>query len=296
MFSTVVFDGIIALVLGSIPIFLLARYRRKKVFGVSGAFLLLGWVVVFYGSFIEPKQLQTRTYETAIGVGKGRQLSIAVVSDLHLGIYKHRDWTEKVVKAINALRPDLVVLAGDNASNVAGLEAFEPLKDIQSRFGTYAVLGNWDYSTGAVDVRKRIESYNVEVLTNESVAIPVPGADIRLIGLDDYRDGKPDWSTAMAQVPPSSLKIVVVHNPDFAPQAEIRNVDLLIAGHTHCGQIRLPVLGPVPKMPISIGRRFDCGVFNFGPTRLFITPGVGESGTRARLFDQPEVSLLKVTY
>lgn len=296
MGSVLLYDGLIALVIASIPLFLIDRTRKKKC-GILCAVLALVWATVFYGSFIEPKLLATRRYETSIGSSDGnRVLSIAVISDLHLGVYRHGEWTKRVVDQVNALEPDLVILAGDLVSNAAGMKALSPLGGLQSRHGTYAVLGNWDYRIGAVDVRNAIENYGVEVLTDESVIVPAEGTDIRLIGLDDFRYGMPDWDKALADVPSDALSIVAVHNPDFVPAAEVRGIDLVIAGHTHCGQIRLPLIGAVPNLPTHIGRRFDCGVFDYGPTKLFITPGAGESGPRARLFDPPEVSLLRVMY
>ena len=290
------FDALIAIVIAAVPIFLLRKRLRGKACGIFCALLALAWVTVFYGSFIEPKLLRTKSYATSIGSGSGRTLSIAVVSDLHLGIYRHADWTERVVNAVNSMKPDVVILAGDLVSTAAGMEALAPLRGLSAPYGSFAVLGNWDYRVGAVDVRNRIESYGVEVLTDESVDLQVAGPDIRLIGLDDFRYGKPNWDKAVAGIPTDALTIVAVHNPDFAPEAEVRDIDLVLAGHTHCGQVRLPVVGAVPRLPTHIGRRFDCGVFDYGPTRLFITPGAGESGPRARLFNPPEVSLLKVRY
>jgi len=91
-------------------------------------------------------------------------------------------------------------------------------------------------------------------------------------------------------------KILLVHNPDATPLAETRGIDLVLAGHTHAGQIRLPYIGAVPHLPITIGQQFDKGYFPFGQTRLFITPGVGESTARARFFDPPEISLVTLTF
>ncbi|HSD12490.1 MAG TPA: metallophosphoesterase, partial [Patescibacteria group bacterium] len=129
-----------------------------------------------------------------------------------------------------------------------------------------------------------------------SVPIAVDGAEIRLAGLDDVRYGHPDIDAALSGIAPGTPTILIVHNPDAASLAEARGVDLVLAGHTHGGQIRLPLLGPVPHMPITIGQQFDKGLFFYGPSRLFITSGVGESGPRARLFDPPEISLLRVTF
>ncbi|MBI4458161.1 metallophosphoesterase [Candidatus Uhrbacteria bacterium] len=300
MFPTLFYDLIIALVAASIPLFFVELARRrprvadKKRYGIVSVLLTAVWLIVVYGSFVEPKILTVKTYPIALGA-TGTRLRIAVISDLHLGAYRHADWTAKIVKRINALRPDAVVLAGDFVATEAGTAGFAPLRDLETRFGAYAVLGNWDYRIGAIEVRKAIESASVEVLTNESVPLNVDGKTVRLVGLDDLTFGMPDWPAALASVQPGDVVIAAAHNPDAVQRAEHENVDLVVSGHTHCGQVRLPFIGPVPKLPTDLGRRYDCGVFGFGPVKLFITPGVGETGARARLFNPPEISLLDLT-
>jgi len=303
MTQTIIFEAVTAFLLAVIPLYFIELSQRFKTYKIMnrGRYVLLAlvlgcvWLTVFYGSFIEPKMLTVKKYDVPLGVSADR-LKIAVVADTHLGVFKHREWLERVVSRVNALEPDLVILGGDFVVNLAGLEALEPLRQLKSRLGNYAVLGNFDYRTGAVDVRKRIESYGVEVLTNESVPIDVDGREIRLIGLDDFWLGEPDWGKALAGIPPEAVKILAAHNPDMASQAEASGVKLMIAGHTHGGQIRLPFIGPLTRLPVVIGQRFDKGLFDFGPMRLFINPGVGESGVRARLFCPPEISLLTVNF
>ncbi|HTM68152.1 MAG TPA: metallophosphoesterase [Candidatus Binatia bacterium] len=300
MVQTLIFDGIIALVIGAVPVYFAIALRRQREGkgggpGLLGAVGALVWLVVGYGSFIEPRLLAVRHYDIRIGDG-GRTMTVALVSDTHLGQYRHEEWLRELVGRIDALAPDVVLLAGDIVSTPSGIEELAPLKELKSRFGSYAVLGNWDYQAGAVDARKKIESYGVEVLTNESVAIPLKDGEVRLAGLDDMRFGQPDIDAALSEAPPGVPRVLLVHSPDAAPLAETRGVDLVLAGHTHGGQVRLPLIGPVPTMPIKIGQQFDKGLFWFGPTRLFITPGAGESGARARLFDPPEISYLRITY
>ena len=300
MITTFVYDAIIAVIVGAVPVLFVVTLRRQRECkgtgpGPLGAVGALVWLVVVYGSFIEPRLLTVARHDVRLGDG-GRTLTVALISDTHLGQYRHKEWLEKVVAAVNALKPDLVVIAGDIASTQTGITEMSSLRDLRSRFGAYAVLGNWDYQAGAVDVRMRIESEGVEVLTNESVALDVEGTEVRLIGLDDMRYGHPDIDEAMREVPDWTPTILLVHNPDAAPLAESRGIDLVLAGHTHAGQVRLPLIGPVPRLPTKLGQRVDEGLFFFGPTRLFITPGVGESGTRARLFNPPEISFLRITF
>ena len=301
MLTILLFDSVIALLMFGLPMLAAWLWRRKWVYGrpdwlalatVAAAAL---WLIVFYGSFIEPRFLTVREYAVRIGGGE-RQVKIAAISDTHLGGYRDAYWLQKVVARVNAQRPDVVLVLGDIATTATGLEEMSPFRDLAAPLGVYAVLGNWDYRVGGVDVRRRIESYGVEVLTNENLPLgPVAGSPV-LVGLDDYDYGTPDWNKALEGVAADAPKILAVHNPDFTPIAEVRGLDLVMAGHTHCGQIRLPLIGPLPPMPTKIGRRFDCGLFDYGRTKLFITRGVGESGPRARLFNVAEVSVVNVSY
>ena len=88
--------------------------------------------------------------------------------------------------------------------------------------------------------------------------------------------------------------ILVSHNADIVGRAEKLGIDLVLAGHTHGGQVRLPFFGAVPKIPHRLGNHYDRGLFQFGETKLFITSGLGETGPRARLLVPPEVALLEI--
>ncbi len=216
--ATLFYDSIIALIVAVIPLFFVELWRRwpkikrRREYEIVSVLLAIVWLVIFYGSFIAPKILTVREYPVSLG-RTGKHLRIAVLADFHLGVYRHAEWVARVVKKVNALHPDAVIIAGDSASNPAGLADFAPLRDLESRFGSYAVLGNHDYHVGAVGVRKAIESYNVEVLTNESVPIALDGQIIRLAGLDDIIFGSPDWPAALAARQPGEKVIVAVHNP-----------------------------------------------------------------------------------
>ncbi len=291
------FDIAIALIVGAVPVWFVVT--RKQGWGVLHLLAAVVWVVIVYGSFIAPRFLVVKEYTVDLrkdAASSSRSLDLAVISDTHLGKYRHREWVQKVVDRINTLHPDAVLLAGDLATTIAGTAAFPPLRDLRAPFGACAALGNWDYRAGAVDVRKALGSYNVKTLVNRSVSFEKEGQKFRLIGIDDIQLGKPDWQKAIADSAPNEIPILLVHNPDAAQQAEVFDIPLVIAGHTHGGQIRLPVLGPVPRIPTMLGNHFDRGAFTLGTVTLFITPGVGESGPRARLFQSPEISLLHVIY
>ncbi|MDD5251081.1 MAG: metallophosphoesterase [Patescibacteria group bacterium] len=298
------FDAVIAVIIAAVPLYVVELWvkRKKLALGSMRPFFavlaVVFWLAVVYGSFIAPRFLTVKEYPVALGE-TGAHLRVAIVSDMHFGPYKGLAWAEKVVRATNDAQPDLIILDGDLVTTAAGTAAFSAFRGFRAPLGVWAVLGNYDYRVGAVTVRERLGSVGVKTLVNRAIQLPDVVEDhpqTWLIGIDDMEYGHDDWDKALAGVPDNAFRIVVAHSPDAVRTAEVNNVQLLIAGHTHGGQIRLPLVGPIARLPISIGQEYDQGLFRYGRTQLFITPGVGESGPRARLFSRPEISVLDVTY
>jgi predicted MPP superfamily phosphohydrolase len=295
----ILFELVIALIMISAPLYLLQLRYRWSSLTTRGPRIFLAiiivviWIVVAYGSFIEPRFLITREQTVTLAPGN-RSMRLVLVSDFHLGRYRYADWVERVVERVNSLEPDVVVLLGDLVDGRRGTEELAPLGKLKTRYGAFAVLGNTDYAIGAVDVRHAIERYRVEVLTNEWVRLGADGPI--LAGLDDVWYGQPDWNRAFVGRPTGVPLVLAVHNPDEAARAEYHGVDLMLSGHTHGGQVRLPFFGSLAKLPITIDQHFDRGLFNWGAMQLYISAGVGESSARARLFSPPEVTQLNLSY
>lgn len=240
-------------------------------------------------------------------------LRVALVSDFHLGPYKQRGFATKVVKKIMALKPDIILIAGDFLAEDKKYVSFlEPLKNLSAPLGVYAVLGNHDYDdtitllseegkARSKAVTETLEVAGVEALINEGKILKHDGHEFILIGTDDIWTGYADIQKAFKSEGAVALQtqhplpsILLSHNADIVERAEKLGVNLVLAGHTHGGQIRLPFLGSVPKIPHALGNKYDRGLFDFGETQLFITSGLAETGPRARLLVPPEVALLEI--
>jgi predicted MPP superfamily phosphohydrolase len=301
------FDLLIAAVVFGVP-WRLWRFwhgRRQAWKWPLAALLALGWLVVVYGSFVEPRRLVVTPVAVDLRPADSQQaprkLRLAVVSDLHLGFYKGDRWAAKVAARLAELRTDAVVFAGDSVSSETGIKSLRAFRSLDVPLGKYAVLGNWDYHIGAVDVRKALGSQGVKTLVNRSVPL-VPASvagepGLYLVGLDDLFYGTADWSRALAAVPPGATWIAAVHEPHGALWASHFGARLVLAGHTHGGQVRLPGLGALATARSSfLPDTYDKGLFAFFRTKLFITSGAGETGPRARLFNPPEIVLMNVGY
>lgn len=289
------------------------RDRERPRWGlfVTLTALIFSWFVIFYGSFIEPRRLVVTEQTIQFSTQPTEKIRIALISDFHLGPYKQEAWIKKVVEKVQTLSPDLVVMDGDFLlEKEAHPEYLAPLKDLRAKYGVYAVLGNHDYgeaeSPGLMNkvfegnerlqaVAKALTDAGAQILRNQSTEITLPsGKKFLLGGVDEYWTGRADIAETFRGKNASLSKILVAHNPDVIWKAAEQGIELMLAAHTHGGQIRLPFFGPVPNLPDALGQKYDRGLFQFGNTQMFITSGLGETGPRARLLVPPEIALLNI--
>jgi predicted MPP superfamily phosphohydrolase len=241
-------------------------------------------------------------------------LKIAIISDLHIGPYVQGSFVSKIVRTINDITPDIVLIAGDfvqlDEVDADTLTALQPLRDLHATLGTFAVFGNHDHGVyrsffGLHHAKEDpseligdfIERLGITMLTNTSITIPLSDSgSLTIAGIDDAWSGNADLLAALKGKKTGTPVILLSHNPDVISDPLSEEANLIVSGHTHGGQIRLPWIGPVPPLPTRIGRSFDEGIFPLGFGRsLAITRGIGELGPRARLFAPPEVMVLRTS-
>lgn len=252
--------------------------------------LLIASLVFVWARFVEPRIIQVR--ETTLA-GTGVRARIVLISDIHLGIYKDAAFLDRVVDRINALSADTVVIAGDFTyePRQRSLHAlFAPLSRLHAP--TLAVLGNHDQQAPGPDIDRALRA----ALTDNGVCIIegriiTTGAGYRWAGLGDRWAGKDD--PGFLHAAPSHLPtLVLAHNPDSAVGLAPGVAALVLAGHTHGGQIRIPWLY---RQVIPSAHGFDRGEqFADGPqgrVRVFTTSGVGEIGLPMRLFNPPTIDV-----
>jgi predicted MPP superfamily phosphohydrolase len=222
-------------------------------------------------------------------------MRVALLADVHVaGPDMPPSRLARIVTQVNALHPDLIVLAGDFVSDKrvatefypAG-EGLTPLAELKVRHGSWAVLGNHDHWRDARDVSRALRRAGIGILTNEAVTV---GA-LRLGGVDDdFTDHADVGKTAAAMRSAAGSRVLLSHSPDVAASAP-RDVTLVLAGHTHCGQIRLPVIGAVSYVS-NYGERFGCGLITERQRRIVVTAGLGTSVLPFRLGAPPDIWLL----
>jgi uncharacterized protein len=272
---------------------------RKRLRLTFAAILLLIVGVVFWAFFIEPNRLIVRheTIQLDRWPSGLSNLKIAVVSDIHAGSAFIDDRKlHLIVERTNQLQPDLIVILGDYIAGGRSGVRVEPevfaavLKDLHAPLGVYSVLGNHDWWYNGQKVRRALEANGIKVLENEAAAIDVRGTPLWLVGLADLWTRPQLIDETMVRVPEGQPVIALTHNPDIFPQVPQR-VPLLLAGHTHGGQVRFPLIGTVVQSS-KYGDRYVAGHVVENGHHLFVTTGIGTSIVPVRFCVPPEIVLL----
>ena len=231
-------------------------------------------------------------------------VTVAQLSDIHLDEFTEPFFLRDAVARINSLNPELIFLTGDYVTHELGSLKFARgaawqcaniLLGLQCR-RIYAVLGNHDIQVGARQVTRALEDNGIPVLRNSYVPLERSGARIWLAGLDDPVVGHPQPDAAIPAAIrniPGEPVILLCHAPDYALRLVAhpagQAVSLMLAGHTHGGQIRLPLIGAL-VLPIG-GKLFPEGEFRVGQMQLYVNRGIGTVGIPFRFDCPPEITL-----
>lgn len=224
-------------------------------------------------------------------------LRVALVSDLHAGApHVGAERIARLVAAVNAQRPDLVLLLGDYidpevrfGSRVAPAAVAERLAALRAPLGVVAVLGNHDWGNDGPGVRAALLAAGIPVLENDALR----AGDVWIVGVEDTRYRDPDVERALRDVPDGAPAILLSHDPDLFPRVPDR-VALTVSGHLHGGQIGVPLIRR-PFMPSRFGERYARGHVVEGGRHLYVTAGFGTTGWPVRLLAPPEVVVLRLT-
>jgi predicted MPP superfamily phosphohydrolase len=224
---------------------------------------------------------------------------IAQLSDIHLEEYTETYFLERVVDRINALHADLLLFTGDFVSRgprpfAFAREAAGRCAEVLSRLTCpqrYAVLGNHDAAVGAADVIAPIEAHGLPVLVDQFIPIERKGERFWLCGAQDPGTLGCDLNAAIPAKPDGPV-ILMAHEPDFVDAAvhhpRFPLIDLMLSGHSHGGQVRLPLLGPLILPPM--GKKYVEGLFQIRQMQLYVNRGIGTVGLPFRLNCPPEIT------
>jgi predicted MPP superfamily phosphohydrolase len=223
-------------------------------------------------------------------------LKLALLSDLHVATpgdsVAH---LTRVVAQVDALHPDLVLIAGDFLSNDAFLmapadtdAAIAPLAGLHAPLGAVAVFGNHDYADRA-GVASALARARVTLLDNAATR----RGPLAILGISDAATGRDREAPVLAQAAAiGGVRVVLTHSPDAFHDLPL-DIDLALAGHTHCGQVALPFHGPL-MLNLRWGRRYGCGVVRDGARTAVVTAGLGTSNLPIRLGVPPDLWVIDI--
>jgi len=200
-------------------------------------------------------------------------LSIVHVSDFHHNPYARREYLEMVRAVVRSLKPDLIAITGDLISHRRHIpEVMAVLKGWKAPLGVYAVLGNHDHWTDGQAVKKGLRGSRIRLLENETVLFSRKGRTLALTGVDDIWVGKRE--DGKVEGVKADARILLAHQPDHLYLGLRMKANLMLSGHTHGGQIRFPLVGPL-VVPADEGRRLASGFQRREDTLLFVNDGIG---------------------
>lgn len=263
--------------------------RRFLALGVTG----LAGTLVADTAWYEPQALQVEQINFPSG-SAGRKLRLVQVSDLHLSSFN--SYFTKVAKQINDLEPDLIVLTGDyleEERNIRGVLSF--LKQLKAAHGIYAVQGNWEYWSRleGENLRRHFAGVGVKLLIDERADLEINGLEISILGLD-YPSSTDRLINLQRGIGPRRFNLLLSHVPAFAHEQLSEHINLVLSGHTHGGQVRVPLLPPF-YLPRYSGR-FVAGFYHVSQHQipLYVSRGIGTSILPIRFFCRPEVGLFQL--
>lgn len=258
--------------------------------------ILLPCGIAFYSFYLEPFRLTIDTLSLESSLS--REVRIVQVSDIQISRHYTTENLEKVVQAVNRQQPDILLFTGDLYENYASYRDDEALisllSQMDAKYGKFAIWGNRDYGGGAVRKYESILAQSgFTLLTNASVSIPVSDTDtVFLAGLDDALLGQPDITPILEQLSgdENTYTILMTHEPDTAEQYAQMGFDLIVSGHSHGGQVKIPFF---PTITTHLAERYIDGLYSLNEqTQLYVNSGIGTSRIPVRFRVPPEISLL----
>ena len=263
--------------------------RRTFIHGACG--YVLGVLSVgSYSRFLEPRWVEIKN--VVIGINNLPKrfggMSIVQLSDIHHCEYVPREFIRKCVWKVNTLSPDIIVLTGDfvYGSNAFIPSVAEELSELKSKEGVYAVLGNHDNKELTFDI---LSKKGIHVLINEHIPLYRKKDYLFIAGVDDLWRGNMDLDATLKGMD-DKPKILLSHNPDAIEMIKHTGIDFVMAGHTHGGQVCLPLYGP-PVVYSKFGARYAAGLFHEEKTIMYVNKGIGVSIFPVRFFARPEITL-----
>lgn len=266
--------------------------------------LIIG-ITIIYARYIGTSGLVTKEYKIKTNdINESFDgLKIIHFSDLHYLRLTNKNTLKKVVEEINLINPDIVFFTGDlvdkdfNLNETQEKELIELLSNINSKYGKYSVIGNHDYVKDEEQLQIIFKNSNFTIMQNTYDIIYGDNNDKLFIGgVDTYSYDKADIDKTMEYFESNediSYKIILVHEPDYTDTILNKyDVDLILSGHSHNGQINIPYIKTL-FLPYG-SKKYYANYYKVNNTDLYISSGIGESRINMRLFNRPSINFYRI--
>jgi len=276
---------------------------RRRLFAAAGGLILAGGAAYAYARFIEPTWIDVAEVDLPVpnlpDAWDGAR--VGLVADLHHGRRVPINYLRHGIERLASLGPDLVAVAGDFVTDQGPSwadAAADLFAGLAPPLGVFACLGNHDYgvthwvrNAQAGPVADALPARGVRLLRNEAVRLERDGAALWIVGLEDLWSGRCQPAETLAPVPAGEANLTLCHNPDAADSLADAGAGAILSGHTHGGQVQVPLFGP-PILPVHNRDRYE-GLHAVGGAHLYISRGLGWL-LKIRFACRPEITILSL--
>lgn len=268
--------------------------RRQFLHGLVAAPLVAVSATTAYATLIEPYSYQLSQTDIFLRdlPAAFEGFRIAQISDVHHSRIVSLAEVQRVVELAQSVKPDMIVLTGDYTTAYRRyiVPCAEALGTLSAPEGVWAVLGNHDHYTDPQLTTRALERAHISVLNNANTLLRRGSDTLQLVGIDDWDWNGTDWPRAFYGVERERPSILLSHQPRVLDLAETQNVSLILSGHTHGGQISLPLIGSPARFSKQL--KYLRGLYERNGTQLYVSRGTGVIGLPLRLGVPPEIAIL----
>jgi hypothetical protein len=261
-----------------------------------------------YGALLERRKFEVDHFTIPVPnlSSELNHLTVVQLSDIHVGPFMPPEELAEYVEAVNRLKPDIIALTGDfvTGSESEVVPCAESLARLQARYGVFACMGNHDVYARAEDKLEHLfAEKGIETLRNNAKSIRIAGSKVSVLGIDDLERGHSDLRRALTacEREPGEVKVLLSHRPEIFPAAAKGDIDLVLSGHYHGGQVKL---SPAARS-LSVARLltpYAEGLFRLAPAahgagktaHLFVSRGLGITGVPIRINCPPQIAHLRL--
>ncbi len=264
-------------------------------------FIIFSLIVLIYARYVGTKGLNVKEYKIVSSkiTSEYHGLKIAHLSDIHFGSSVNGKDLEKLVYEVNLTKPDIIVITGDLLTDEWEYDVndLDVLKGLKANLGKYIISGNHDNLDLYNEIVERIEFTNLNdtyklIYNNSNQPIVISGISSNLIN-DNISEKTNDFKNYLENNVSPIYSILLIHEPDYIDNVDLNNYDLVLAGHSHAGQVRIPLIGSIIT-PVG-SKKYYNEYYNVNDTDLYISSGIGTSVMRIRLFNRPSFNFYRLT-